>query len=186
MNDIMIDLETFGKGNNAAILTIGACRFDITTGEIGHRFSIGINPTQNFEYGDIDPKTVLWWMSQTTAAKSSIFEMLNEDSEDLDVALEVMQEVLKINSKDKLWSNGATFDLVILRNAHQRTQITCPWDYWQERDVRTIVDLGRRIHKYDPKKSMPFTGTEHNSLDDAIHQAKYISAIYQKWNDGEI
>ena len=28
--------------------------------------------------------------------------------------------------------------------------------------------------------SMPFVGNQHNALDDAIHQAKYVSAIWQK------
>ncbi|MCV5871650.1 3'-5' exoribonuclease domain-containing protein, partial [Escherichia coli] len=30
------------------------------------------------------------------------------------------------------------------------------------------------------KRDMPFKGTRHNALDDAIHQAKYVSAIWKK------
>lgn len=33
---------------------------------------------------------------------------------------------------------------------------------------------------FDPKRDMPFKGTRHNALDDAIHQAKYVSAIWKK------
>ncbi|EAW9850355.1 3'-5' exoribonuclease, partial [Salmonella enterica subsp. enterica serovar Kentucky] len=33
---------------------------------------------------------------------------------------------------------------------------------------------------FDPKRDMPFEGTRHNALDDAIHQAKYVSAIWKK------
>jgi len=51
--------------------------------------------------------------------------------------------------------------------------------HYNDRDVRTIVDLGRALLGFDPKKDMPFTGERHNALDDAIHQAKYVSAIYQ-------
>jgi hypothetical protein len=47
-------------------------------------------------------------------------------------------------------------------------------------DVRTIVELGRKLLNFDPKKDMPFKGEKHNALADAIHQAKYVSAIYQK------
>lgn len=175
MNDIMIDLETLGSGNNAAILTIGACRFDINTGQIGQTFHIGVNPENMIDYGEIDPETVLWWLMQTVSAKAEILNTLRDNAEPIDVALDMMREVLKITDKDKMWSNGATFDLVILRSAYKRTQMICPWQYWNERDVRTIVDLGRRIHSYDPKKELPFVGTEHNALDDAIHQAKYVT-----------
>ncbi|WP_414668948.1 3'-5' exoribonuclease domain-containing protein, partial [Escherichia coli] len=42
-----------------------------------------------------------------------------------------------------------------------------------------IVELGKAIG-FDPKRDMPFKGTRHNALDDAIHQAKYVSAIWKK------
>ncbi|EBO5570485.1 3'-5' exoribonuclease, partial [Salmonella enterica] len=51
--------------------------------------------------------------------------------------------------------------------------------WWNDRDVRTIVELGKAIG-FDPKRDMPFEGTRHNALDDAIHQAKYVSAIWKK------
>lgn len=54
-----------------------------------------------------------------------------------------------------------------------------PWQWWNDRDVRTIVELGKAIG-FDPKRDMPFKGTRHNALDDAIHQAKYVSAIWKK------
>ena len=31
-----------------------------------------------------------------------------------------------------------------------------------------------------PKRKMPFDGVAHNALADARHQAKYVSAIWQK------
>ena len=39
--------------------------------------------------------------------------------------------------------------------------------------------MGKAI-SFDPKRDMPFEGTRHSALDDAIHQAKYVSAIWQK------
>ncbi|MDE9484396.1 3'-5' exonuclease, partial [Xenorhabdus bovienii] len=77
------------------------------------------------------------------------------------------------------WGNGSSFDNVILRNFYERANYRVPWRWYADRDVRTIVQLGRDIG-YDPKTDMPFTGERHNALDDAIHQAQYVSAIYQK------
>ncbi len=79
----------------------------------------------------------------------------------------------------KVWGNGATFDNVILRGAYERAGQICPWAYWNDHDVRTIVTLGRSIG-FDPKMDMPFDGERHNALADARHQAKYVSAIWQK------
>ncbi|HHB9818735.1 TPA: 3'-5' exonuclease, partial [Salmonella enterica] len=79
----------------------------------------------------------------------------------------------------KVWGNGATFDNVILRGAYERAGKICPWPFWNDHDVRTLVTLGRSIG-FDPKKDMPFIGEQHNALADARHQAKYVSAIWQK------
>lgn len=79
----------------------------------------------------------------------------------------------------KVWGNGATFDNVILRGAYERAGRICPWEFWNDHDVRTIVTLGRSVG-FDPKRDMPFIGDVHNALADARHQAKYVSAIWQK------
>lgn len=42
-----------------------------------------------------------------------------------------------------------------------------------------MVEMGKAIG-FDPKRDMPFEGTRHNALADAIHQAQYVSAIWQR------
>lgn len=79
----------------------------------------------------------------------------------------------------QVWGNGATFNNVITRSSYEREFIPCLWKFYNDRDVRTIVELGRALG-FDPKKDMPFEGEQHNALADAKHQAKYVSAIWQK------
>ncbi|ORT44652.1 endodeoxyribonuclease [Escherichia coli] len=55
----------------------------------------------------------------------------------------------------------------------------CPWRYYNDRDVRTIVELGKAID-FDARTAIPFEGERHNALDDARYQAKYVSVIWQK------
>ncbi|WP_227499448.1 3'-5' exonuclease, partial [Klebsiella pneumoniae] len=57
------------------------------------------------------------------------------------------------------------------------------WEYWNDRDVRTMVELGHAIN-YEPQKAIPFEGERHNALADAIHQARYVSAIWQRLIEG--
>ena len=79
----------------------------------------------------------------------------------------------------QVWGNGATFDNVLLRNSYEKTMIACPWRYRNDRDVRTIVELGKAVG-CTPRYEIPFEGAEHNALDDALHQIKYVSIIWQK------
>ncbi|MEM8467778.1 3'-5' exonuclease, partial [Morganella morganii] len=78
----------------------------------------------------------------------------------------------------QVWGNGSSFDNVILRSAYENCGITPFWKHWNDRDVRTIVELGRNAG-IDPKKDFPFVGEAHNALDDALHQVNYVVAIHQ-------
>ena len=179
MNHVMLDLETMGQGNNAAIVAIGAVFFEPTTGEIGASFYQTIDLESAAKYGEIDPSTVLWWLKQSDEARDEITRL---DTYSLPDALaEFTQWIEQIeNFKARIvWGNGSSFDNVIIENAFEAVRYKKPWAFCNDRDVRTVVELGRTLKGFDPKKDMPFEGTAHNALDDAIHQAKYVSAIYK-------
>ncbi|WP_339140668.1 3'-5' exonuclease [Pseudoalteromonas galatheae] len=180
MKDVMLDIETMGQGPRAAIITIGACFFDPMTGDIGAGFEVSVDLSSSAMLCEMDASTVLWWLEQDDEARQ---KLLAHDVLPLAEALgEFDQWVSQIENfkARKIWGNGATFDNAIVRNAFDACQMKTPWPYFGDRDVRTIVDLGRRLFNFDPKTDMPFEGTRHNALDDAIHQAKYVSAIFQK------
>ncbi len=42
-----------------------------------------------------------------------------------------------------------------------------------------MVEIGQAI-SFDPKTTIPFEGSRHNALAGAIHQARYVSAIWQR------
>ncbi|MFT6789058.1 MAG: hypothetical protein ACJAVX_002425 [Pseudoalteromonas rhizosphaerae] len=179
MNHVMLDLETMGQGNNAAIVAIGAVFFEPTTGEIGDTFYRKIDLESAAQYGEIDPSTVLWWLKQSDAARAEITS--NNTSHLLDALSGFANWISQIDSfKSRVvWGNGSSFDNVIIGNAFKTASWEKPWAFWNDRDVRTVVELGRTLKGFDPKRDMPFAGTAHNALDDAIHQAKYVSAIYK-------
>lgn len=180
MNHVMLDLETMGQGNNAAIVAIGAVFFEPTTGEIGDTFYRKIDLESAAQYGEIDPNTVLFWLKQSDEARA---EITSNDTVELkhaivDFSVWLHAKCERINNR-VVWGNGSSFDNVILSNAFKAVGYEKPWAFWNDRDVRTVVELGRTLKGFDPKRDMPFTGTAHNALDDAIHQAKYVSAIYK-------
>jgi hypothetical protein len=175
----MLDLETMGQGSNAAIVAIGAVFFEPTTGKIGASFYQKIDLESAAQYGDIDPSTIIWWLKQSDAARA---EITSNDTCTLSDALyefeDWIEQITSINDR-VVWGNGASFDNVILSNVYKAFKCEKPWRFWNDRDVRTVVELGKALKDYQPKRDMPFEGTAHKALDDAIHQAKYVSAIYK-------
>ncbi len=173
---LMIDLETMGKNPDAPIISIGAIFFDPQTGDMGPEFSKTID--LETAGGVIDRDTIKWWLKQSREAQSAIMT----DEIPLDDALLQLREFIDENSGElfvQVWGNGANFDNVILRRSYERQGIPCPWRYCNDRDVRTIVELGKAID-FDARTAIPFEGERHNALDDARYQAKYVSAIWQK------
>ncbi|HDS4313769.1 TPA: 3'-5' exoribonuclease [Escherichia coli] len=173
---LMIDLETMGKNPDAPIISIGAIFFDPQTGDVGPEFSKTID--LETAGGVIDRDTIKWWLKQSREAQSAIMT----DEIPLDDALLQLREFIDENSGEffvQVWGNGANFDNTILRRSYERQGITCPWRYYNDRDVRTIVELGKAID-FDARTAIPFEGERHNALDDARYQAKYVSVIWQK------
>lgn len=170
MNNYSIDIETLGTSGRAYILSIGIAQFEIETGEIGETYHAHVRANPN-DF-DIDIDTIMWWMKQSDEARKYIFEgdrwKLCEELQELAYALK--------GKGAKVWGNGATFDISIMENAYNVSGIEIPWKHWDVRDMRTIVDIAS-MHGFK-KDSVEFTGTPHNALDDAIHQARIITAAY--------
>ena len=173
---LMIDLETMGKNPDAPIISIDAIFFDPQTGDMGPEFSKTID--LETAGGVIDRDVIKRWLKQSREAQSAIMT----DEIPLDDALLQLREFIDEYSGEffvQIWGNGANFDNVILRRSYERQGIPYPWLYYNDRDVRTIVELGNAIG-FDVRMAIPFEGVPHNALDDARHQAKQVSAIWQK------
>ncbi|MCH2057919.1 MAG: 3'-5' exoribonuclease [Thalassotalea sp.] len=186
MNDVMIDLETLGNSSNAAIVSIGAVQFDPLSGGLGAEFECVVDIEDAEKYGKIDASTVKWWLKQSDEARE-LFKL--QTAITLQDGLIEFHDWLTANTifkKRTIWGNGATFDPVVLNNAYQATNLELPWPYWGVRDVRTVVDIGRRILNIDPKKDIKIEGVAHNAVDDARHQAIYVSEIYKRLQQGNV
>lgn len=172
MKHIMVDLETLGTTPQAPIISIGAVFFDPETGETGNSFH------EKIEFGSacagrtIDPCTIAWWFKQDDEARHSVLE----SGRSQDAAIRMFAEFVLDGEPDAIWGNGATFDISILEDIYRQHKLRCPWPFWSVRDVRTIVDCAQGIVD---RKSFEFEGTQHDALADALHQAKYVSAMWQ-------
>ncbi|MEL4014354.1 3'-5' exoribonuclease domain-containing protein [Dryocola clanedunensis] len=178
---LMVDTESMGSNPDAPLISVGAIFFNPETGATGAEFYKVISLESAMAFGGKpDAGTILWWMKQSSEARSAL---LIEDVIPLDDALLQFNDFISENSANgpasvQLWGNGATFDNVLLRQSFERTGIPCLWKFWNDRDVRTIVALGKAVG-IEPRYEIPFEGDQHNALADAHHQVKYVSEIWQ-------
>lgn len=177
---VSIDLETAGKGINAAIMSIGACKFIPSNGEIGQRFHRNIELGSAVAAGgEIDASTFKWWLEQSSEARVAL---LNDSDRTLLEVLDEFDAFLAGCAEDGeelyLWGNGIGSDNTWLRATYARIGREMPVPFWGDADVRTAVLIGRTLG-FDPKRTRPFEGSPHNPVDDATHQARYVSDILQ-------
>lgn len=181
-NECMVDLETLGNGNNAVILSIGACKFQPSGQGVpidtGHRFERFVDPQTCVDAGlQMDASTIMWWMEpERGEARDLMAKRQETDAISLGDALWEFSKWL--GSDMPVWGNGATFDNVILRNAFKAVGIECPWKFWNDRCYRTVKNMA-------PSVKMQRKGVYHSALWDAVSQAEHLQSINRFLTSGE-
>jgi len=176
MQHMMIDLETMGTRVDAPVLSIGAVMFEPSTGELGDEFYVAIDPESALLHGKLSGSTLKWWMAQSDAARKAAMA----GSVSAGNALADLESfyIGQGWSDIRVWGNGATFDISILEAQYYswRGNKGAPWGFRNVRDCRTINELAVGLVGDTPR---PATNVAHNALDDAIYQAKWVSAAWQ-------
>lgn len=169
--DIMIDLETLATSPDAAILTIGAVKFDPFGRELKEpamdSFYVRVDLDSCHDIGLVtNDDTIAWWANQSKEAKDEAFSESNRIHIN-----DAMAQLYKFCwGAKRVWSNGATFDIVICEHVYRKVNRAIPWKFWEVRDVRTAFDLG--INPIRPPV------TAHHALEDAWNQAVGIQNVY--------
>ena len=160
----VLDLETMGKGPRAAIVAIACVR--IEQGTITDSLYRRVCLESSLQAGLImDASTVNWWLKQDAAARAEVDG--SQSSVLLAVGMHALDSFIK-EGNALVWGNGSSFDNVIVRSALDVCGLGNLWHFWNDRDLRTLLAL------YPEAKTLPFEGTKHHALDDALHEAKQL------------
>ena len=169
--DIMIDLETLATSTDAAILTIGAVKFDPFGREAQEPsmtpFYVRVDLDSCDEIGLVtNDDTIAWWANQSKEAQEEAF-----NTNDRIHIRDAFEQLYKFCwGAKRVWSNGSCFDIVICEHVFKKVNRAVPWKFWEVRDVRTAFDLG--INPQRPPV------TAHHALQDAWNQAVGIQNVY--------
>tara|TARA_B100001057_G_scaffold94174_1_gene90620 strand:+ start:3062 stop:3577 length:516 start_codon:yes stop_codon:yes gene_type:complete len=166
---LMIDLETLATTPDAAILTIGACKFDPRSNDIDATFyeRIQLDTQENYDR-TINEDTLAWWSKQDKKVQEDAFGEGN-DRIDLKDAMKKLY-TFGLGTKN-VWSHGSIFDVIIIENICQSFQQAVTWKFWEVRDTRTLFDIADVSIRIEGK---------HNALTDAMAQAKAVQQCYKK------
>ena len=168
--NVMIDVETMGVRSNAAIIAIGAVKFDKSSISPDTFYRV-IDLQSCMDAGlTVDASTILWWMKQSKEAREEFTSNLVPVYSLTMVLQEFMSWLSFFGDIEAIWGNGGNFDNVILASACQAVGIE-PWDFWQDRCYRTAKSCY-------PELDYKFEGTPHNALDDATSQAKHLIKLW--------
>ena len=190
--ELMVDLETLGTKESSPIVAIGACLFNPyvqNTFEalMPYSFvaSIDIEDAVKNSTG-IEAGTVKWWFGQSDAA---IKRLVSGETTNLQNALRSLwrfatergsgdAHLRALPVPDRICAKSPDFDCKLLQYACDQTGLIYPFRYFNQRCVRTAVDLAFP----DGEDSRPVfkTGVHHDARDDAINQALMIQACYAR------
>jgi DNA polymerase III epsilon subunit-like protein len=158
--NVMIDIETLGTSPGCVVVSIGAVKFDFNTGITSEFYaSVDIDDCQLHGL-EIDSETMKWWMEQPDAVQDQL-----HGGETLVGALNNLSQF--IESQDKIWANSPSFDCSILEAAYEAVGQSVPWEYYNQRDYRTVKHLVTMAE-------VDVDGPKHNAQADARKQAQKL------------
>lgn len=171
--DCMIDVESMGKGADAALVALGAAFFDIRTQTIGPTFLRTINlATAVRDGGTMDPSTVIFWLRQGDAARHSVAY----NGQDIRKVLQDFSDWIKETCRHedvRPYGNSNSFDLPKIETAMERIGMKTPWHFINVRCFRTMRAMYPSV-EYNPAEK---GDGAHNALADAQFQVEHLFKI---------
>ena len=170
--DIMIDLETLATSPDAAILTIGAVKFDPFGDDVNDpkctKFYTRVDLDSCDKIGLVtNDDTIAWWANQSKEAQDEAFG----ETDRVDI-MDAMHQLYKFCwGAKRVWSHGATFDIVICEHIFRKIGKAIPWSFWEVRDTRTLFDIGINPNRPPVLK--------HHALEDAWNQAVGVQNVFK-------
>lgn len=152
---ILIDIETLGRRNNAAITQVGIIPADENFNALD-QYLIQVDPNVwNTCDRTFTGETLLWWIQQKNTPVSKFPTQIANSYKDL---VEKLNYVFRrYNTEDSIvWTKG-TMDLFCIKDLYEYFDMDIPWKFWQPRDIRTAKEFVKEWKTIENKNA-------HNAL----------------------
>ncbi len=194
MRNLMMDIETLSLENNAVVVSLAILNFpfsrkNLTKVSTYEELEAGAFVT-TFETQDqidkgrhISSSTIAWWLNQGEKARETFAEDINKGEKAKDNIQTLknlsyfISSVFDQTEEVRLWGWPATFDCTILKSLYTDYGITYPVAYWQNCDVRTLIDMVEDLGIVEVKEIIKKPRIPHDPLSDAIAQAQALQDL---------
>lgn len=136
---IVIDIETLGRRNDAAITQIGIVIADEDFNTLDS-YLIQVKPdVWNTCDRTFTGETLLWWMQQKNTPVSKFPTQIANSYKDL---IEKLNYIFRrYNTEGTIvWTKGSRA-LFCIKGLYEYLNMEIPWKFWQPRDIRTAKEL---------------------------------------------
>lgn len=168
---ILIDIETLGRRNNAAITQVGIIPADKNFNALD-QYLIQVDPNVwNTCDRTFTGETLLWWIQQKNTPVSKFPTQIANSYKDL---VEKLNYVFRrYNTEDSIvWTKG-TMDLFCIKDLYEYFDMDIPWKFWQPRDIRTTKEFVKKWKTIENKNT-------HNALGDALTELEELKLNLNK------
>lgn len=179
MTEITLDLETLGTHAGCAILSIGAvAHVPGRPQDEKEEFYYAIDLQSCLAAGlKIEAGTLAWWLGQEIGVRAAAFD----GTLSIQYVLVKFADWLKsVASNDgiEIYGKGPSFDCAILAAAYTAIGIKQPWEFREERCVRTVIAEATRILGEDGvAELMAKSAVPHHALEDARAEMQTLIAL---------
>ena len=187
-NDIVVDIETLGTGDDCVIVSIGALIFNRAAepGTFVDSMEVKLD-IENQPGRVIDPGTMLWWMGDGMEdARKAAFAKGGRVR--LGLGLKMLSDFIAEHKPNESWGCSPSFDQKILQNAYRQHKsggvpLDFPMPFWKWSCIRTMESFHYGKNTRKPGGANWLDGTAHDALDDCKMEATVIQKIYHKTKD---
>lgn len=138
--DVMVDIETLGKGSCPPVLQIAARCFNPRTGE-SYKASFDETADISSLMSKIEPDTLKWWLDTNPTLFAKLVK--RGTVSERQIVIDFLKWLASLGPTEdiRLWGNGVLFDNRIIKEKCDQFSFGYPVFYRNDRDVRTIVEL---------------------------------------------
>lgn len=186
---LVIDLETMGTDvvKGFPVTQMGAAYMDVN-GDM-QTFSMNIDSDECIALGyKPSDSTLEWMMTQPEEIVNSWFTNPRPVKEGLEALTRFIHKAASHASENgmgfNIWGHSPVFDMLALARLYSDFDLTCPWSYQIERDLRTL--LAAVPLSWDTKSAIEEEAQRicgfgiHNACYDAVYEATCIELISLK------
>jgi hypothetical protein len=178
VRDISLDIEACGD----VVVSIGACEFDLVTGDIGETRYWILDLQKQLNAGlKMDGKAFEWWLTLSNEARQAVTASVKRNP------AAVIEELRAFIWHDKeaarVWAYPTSYDLPVIARMCGAFKVKVPWRWTETMDARTLWKLALMV-KPDLARVEIEATIEHHALADAEQQAKWIVAYMKPVLEG--